>query len=113
MMTVSSLLSSLTVLARTVTSQDSLEDILDAFDPMQHIEMDEVEMVLKRIQQFEPTGVAARDLSECLLLQLRSMPNTTPWLAEAKKLCAEALGATRKPRLCSTDAAHAHQKRTP
>lgn len=71
--------------------QDSLEDILDAFDPMQHIEMDEVEMVLKRIQQFEPTGVAARDLSECLLLQLRSMPNTTPWLAEAKKLCTEHL----------------------
>lgn len=71
--------------------QESLEEILDAFDPMQHIEMDEVEMVLKRIQQFEPTGVAARDLSECLLLQLHNMPSDTLWLAEAKKLCTEHL----------------------
>ncbi len=71
--------------------QESLEEILDAFDPMQHIEMDEVEMVLKRIQQFEPTGVAARDLSECLLLQLHNLPSDTPWLAEAQKLCTEYL----------------------
>ncbi|BAI80514.1 DNA-directed RNA polymerase sigma 54 factor [Deferribacter desulfuricans SSM1] len=27
--------------------------------------------VLKRIQQFEPSGIAARDLKECLLIQLR------------------------------------------
>ncbi len=31
----------------------------------------EVESVLKDIQTFDPTGVAARDLPECLLLQLR------------------------------------------
>jgi len=30
----------------------------------------EVESIIKLIQQFEPTGVAARDLRECLLLQL-------------------------------------------
>ena len=30
----------------------------------------EVENIIKLIQQFEPTGVAARDLKECLLLQL-------------------------------------------
>ena len=69
--------------------QESLAEILAGFDPMQHIEMDEVEMVLKRVQQFEPTGVAARDLSECLLLQLHTLPNSTPWLAEAKTLCAK------------------------
>ncbi len=71
--------------------QETLEEILDAFDPMQHIEMDEVEMVLKRVQQFEPTGVAARDLSECLLLQLQVLPSNTPWLTEAQKLCTEHL----------------------
>jgi RNA polymerase sigma-54 factor len=31
---------------------------------------EEVEMIIKRIQQFDPPGVAARDLQECLLLQL-------------------------------------------
>ncbi len=71
--------------------QDSLDDIQDAFDPMQHIEMDEVEMVLKRVQQFEPTGVAARNLSECLLLQLHALPSSTACLAAAKTLCREHL----------------------
>ena len=31
---------------------------------------EEVEVIIKRIQQFDPPGVAARDLRECLLLQL-------------------------------------------
>ena len=71
--------------------QESLAEIQASFDPMQHIEIDEVEMVLKRVQQFEPTGIAARNLSECLLLQLNNLPKATAWLAEAKRLCAEHL----------------------
>ncbi|HHX35749.1 MAG TPA: RNA polymerase factor sigma-54 [Gammaproteobacteria bacterium] len=71
--------------------QESLEEIHSAFDPIQHIEIDEVEMVLKRVQQFEPTGIAARNLSECLLLQLNSLPSETAYLAQAKQLCAEHL----------------------
>lgn len=67
--------------------QESLEDIQASFDPMQHIDISEVEMVLKRVQQFEPTGIAARNLSECLLLQLHNLPSTTAYLAEAKSLC--------------------------
>lgn len=35
------------------------------------LELDEVEVVLRRIQAFDPVGVGARDLRECLLLQLR------------------------------------------
>ena len=31
---------------------------------------EELEYILKRIQEFEPAGIAARDLKECLLLQL-------------------------------------------
>jgi RNA polymerase sigma-54 factor len=31
---------------------------------------EEVELTIKRIQQFDPPGVAARDLQECLLIQL-------------------------------------------
>jgi RNA polymerase sigma-54 factor len=34
---------------------------------------DEVERVLRIIQTFEPNGVGARDLQECLLIQLRNM----------------------------------------
>jgi RNA polymerase sigma-54 factor len=40
--------------------------------------------VLKRIQHFDPAGVAARDLQECLLLQLRQLSPETMWLGQAK-----------------------------
>src|SRR5690606_20760525 len=48
------------------------------------IDLDEVVAVLHRLQQFEPSGVCARDLQECLLIQLSHMPSTTPWLEQAK-----------------------------
>ena len=35
---------------------------------------DEVDVVLNMIQHFDPTGVGARDLRECLLLQLSQLP---------------------------------------
>ena len=67
--------------------QESLEDIQTSFDPTQQIKVSEIEAVLQRVQQFEPTGIAARNLSECLLLQLHQLPSNTPYLAEAKTLC--------------------------
>ncbi len=35
-----------------------------------HVSKDDVESVLKRIQQFDPVGVGSRSLSECLLVQI-------------------------------------------
>ncbi|MEW6354429.1 MAG: RNA polymerase factor sigma-54 [Pseudomonadota bacterium] len=72
---------------------ESLEDILaslrteDGYD----LKLDEVEAVLHRIQHFDPVGVAARDLRECLLIQLQQYAADTPWLAEAKRLVGEYL----------------------
>ena len=60
-------------------------------EPGEAVEIDEVIAVLKRVQQFEPTGVAARDLGECLLLQLRQLPPGTPWLPEAERLVTQHL----------------------
>ncbi len=48
------------------------------------VELDEVAAVLKRVQHFDPAGVFAKDLPECLLLQLRQLPKDTPWLNQAK-----------------------------
>jgi RNA polymerase sigma-54 factor len=62
----------------------SLEDILESLDTELEVEEDEVVAVLHRLQQFEPTGVFAQDLQDCLLLQLKQLPDTTPWLEEAK-----------------------------
>ncbi|MGH8465899.1 MAG: RNA polymerase factor sigma-54 [Pseudomonas sp.] len=65
---------------------ESLEEICESFDPELDIELDEIEAVLHRIQQFEPAGIGARNLSECLLLQLRQLPANTPWMTEAQRL---------------------------
>ena len=43
------------------------------------IEEDETQAVLTLIQQFDPIGVAAQDLRECLLIQLKYLPSETPW----------------------------------
>ncbi|MGD8113004.1 RNA polymerase factor sigma-54 [Vibrio sp. TRT 21S02] len=61
----------------------SPEEIHESFDN-EEIELDEIEAVRKRIQQFDPLGVASVNLQECLLLQLATFPEDTPWLQEAK-----------------------------
>ncbi|KAF1070838.1 MAG: RNA polymerase sigma-54 factor [Pseudomonas citronellolis] len=71
--------------------EESLEDILASIDPELDVEMDEVEVVLRRIQQMEPAGVGARNLRECLLLQLRQLPEKTYLLPEALRLVADHL----------------------
>ena len=57
-----------------------LDDILEAAQnilPDEDIELDEVVAVLHRVQQFEPAGVAARNLQECLTIQLKQLPEDT------------------------------------
>ncbi|WP_019274208.1 RNA polymerase factor sigma-54 [Vibrio coralliilyticus] len=61
----------------------STEDILESFDN-EEIELEEIEAVRKRVQQFDPLGVASNNLQDCLLLQLATFPEDTPWLREAK-----------------------------
>lgn len=51
------------------------------------LERDEIEAVLHRVQSFDPTGVAARDPRECLLLQLRQVPVDHPHRADAIRIC--------------------------
>ncbi len=47
------------------------------------LELDEVHAVLHRIQYFDPAGVAAVDLSDCLRLQLQQLSDDTPHKADA------------------------------
>lgn len=53
--------------------------------------MDEIEAVLKRIQRFDPVGVAAKDLRDCLLIQLSQFDKATPWLEEARLIISDHL----------------------
>ena len=59
-----------------------LEDIIRSVDD-EDVEIEEVEAVLHRIQNFDPPGVAARDTRECLLIQLRQLPEKTEYCDSA------------------------------
>ncbi|GAA5218872.1 RNA polymerase factor sigma-54 [Corallincola platygyrae] len=65
----------------------SAEDILTALGQDEEaVELDEVEAVIKRIQLFDPIGVGARSLQECLLVQVNQFAEDTPWLKECKQV---------------------------
>ncbi|MFQ6021649.1 MAG: RNA polymerase factor sigma-54 [Acidiferrobacterales bacterium] len=64
----------------------TLEEIQQILGEGQEIELDEIEAVLHQVQNFDPVGVAARDLSECLQLQLRTMDPNTPYLEQTRQL---------------------------
>ncbi len=70
----------------------SLEDIHKNLDSRLEIEHDEIKAVLHRIQQFDPIGVAARDLQENLQLQLQQFAPATPWLKQARILIRDYFG---------------------
>ena len=78
----------------TIGIDDILASLNSASDP-EAIDAAEVEAVLKRIQQFDPTGIAARDLPECLALQLRQLPADVPWRDEALTLVSYSSGSAR------------------
>jgi RNA polymerase sigma-54 factor len=62
------------------TPEELLEGLNQQFAAIgEAIEEDELLAVLHRIQQFDPLGVGAQDLRECLLIQLRQMDPDTPW----------------------------------
>jgi RNA polymerase sigma-54 factor len=54
-----------------------------------------VERALALVQTFDPTGVAARDLRECLQLQLRADPDSDPITLEIVGRHCDALGRRR------------------
>ncbi|MCL1143760.1 RNA polymerase factor sigma-54 [Shewanella gaetbuli] len=63
----------------------STEEILEAMGD-ESVELDEVEAVLKRVQHFDPIGIASRDLRECLLIQLAQYSADTPHIGNATML---------------------------
>jgi RNA polymerase sigma-54 factor len=66
----------------------SPEDILESVGT-EGLELDEVEAVLKRINMFDPIGVAARSIADCLLIQLNQFSADTPYLKESKLIISE------------------------
>jgi len=70
---------------------DELETVRTTLLPEIHCTVEEIEQVLAVVQRFDPTGVAARSVSECVLLQLAQLDPDTPGLALARRIAETAL----------------------
>lgn len=64
---------------------ESLEEIREVLDEPSLSES-RIERVLVKIQRFDPLGVGARSLGECLSLQLAPYPEGTPGLTTARRI---------------------------
>lgn len=64
----------------------SVQHLLRQMDYEIDVEEDEVLVVLKYIQRLDPLGVGSRNLAECLMIQLESLPSSTISRKEAISL---------------------------
>src|SRR5688572_11072215 len=71
---------------------DDLETIRATLAPDVLVSIEDIEQVLvKLVQQFDPAGVGARSVSECVQLQLGQLVPDTPRLELARRIAAEHL----------------------
>ena len=65
----------------------TLENILETIgDELEETGIEEIQAVLKIIQSFDPAGVGARNLKECLLIQLKQFDQENQKVQKAKEL---------------------------
>jgi RNA polymerase sigma-54 factor len=60
-----------------------LEELAQMLPEEAQIDREDLQIGLKHLQQLEPAGIGARNLAECLALQLEAIPVDTPFRAEA------------------------------
>jgi RNA polymerase sigma-54 factor len=79
-----------------------LQSSVDELSIATNIRPEKIGEVLKFIQTFYPTGVGARDLRECLLLQLERDGKQNTHEHRIVSECMEALGKRRIPEIART-----------
>jgi RNA polymerase sigma-54 factor len=98
--------------------EQPIEALLEILPPELEVDVLELQTALKHIQNLDPPGIAARNLSECLTLQLEAMPADTPGLQIAKEvtrhhltmLAARDYAKLRKVLQCDDEALRAVQQ---
>jgi len=68
--------------------REPLDTLRDSLRPELVVSVDELVAVLRVLQGFDPAGVGARDLGECLALQLAPLPEDTPGKTLALRIAA-------------------------
>ncbi|MEE4638329.1 MAG: RNA polymerase factor sigma-54 [Wenzhouxiangella sp.] len=65
---------------------DDLDTLRASLAPELLVSVEEVAAVLERVQHLEPLGVGSRNLRECLMIQLHTLPSDRPGLGLATHL---------------------------
>ncbi|MBK1721411.1 RNA polymerase factor sigma-54 [Thiocystis violacea] len=68
--------------------RSDVDELLATIDNAQ-ISREEVATQIHRVQSLDPSGVGARTIQECLLIQLRQLPTATPSRDQAIAICAD------------------------
>lgn len=64
-----------------------MQDIFDGLcEQLENLERDEVGAVLRHVQQYDPPGVCAKDISDCIQLQLEQLYSDHPLFDQAMAL---------------------------
>ena len=71
----------------------SLNDVRDMLPAELSVDDEELNIALRYLQHFDPVGVGARSLAECLLLQLGALPGATPFRDKAIEVVTHHLDA--------------------
>jgi RNA polymerase sigma-54 factor len=59
--------------------KQELEELREAaLGAMPDLEIEDLQIAMRHVHNLEPTGVGARDVAECLELQLKALPEATP-----------------------------------
>lgn len=61
----------------------NLEELVDLLPPALEIDIDDLHIARELLQHLDPPGVGARNLSECLAMQLQALPEETPYRDQA------------------------------
>jgi RNA polymerase sigma-54 factor len=78
----------------------SLDELLQMSELQPPVDIDEMTVALKLVQSLDPSGVAARDVRECLLLQLRTVED------EAERELGQKIVTNHLDRLAMRDIPH-------
>src|SRR5262249_40455013 len=60
-----------------------LDEIAAMFPAEMELDREDLQIALRHLQHLEPAGIGARNLAECLALQLETLPPDTPLRSEA------------------------------
>ncbi|MGH8762022.1 MAG: RNA polymerase factor sigma-54 [Nitrosospira sp.] len=78
-----------------------LEELVSLLPPELGIDIDDLYIALEHLQHLDPPGVGARNLRECLLMQLRALPECTPYRDQALLLVTNHLDSLASRDFCT------------